>query len=90
MDDLEGLLKCLGRKGAMQILGALTHTKELNFNALAKKVGYSVTADRILRDCSSHGLIMKRELKDRLGTVKYSLTEKGLRVASILEQMRKA
>lgn len=90
MDELEGILKSLNRKGAIMILSALGQKNELNFNELARKVGYSVTANRVLKDFSKHGLVKKRELKDSLGTVKYSLTEKGLRIKAILEQMRKA
>jgi len=90
MDELEGLIKSLGRKGAIMILGALANKNEMNFNKLAKEVGYSVTASRVLKDFSRHGLVKKRELKDNLGTVRYSLTEKGLRIKTILDQMKKA
>jgi len=89
MDELEGLIRCLGRKGAVRILEALAYKNEMNFNALARKVGYSVTANRVLKDFSRYGLVKKRELKDKLGTVKYSLTDKGFKVKTILEQMGK-
>ena len=89
MAELEGLIKSLSRKGAVQILEALAQKKELNFNDLARRVGYPVTANRVLKDFSRHGLVQKREIKDSLRSVRYSLTEKGLRVRTLLEQMRK-
>jgi DNA-binding HxlR family transcriptional regulator len=89
MDELEGLIKSLGRKGAIEILRALADKNEMNFNKLAKKVGYSATASRVLKGFLMHDLVKKRELKDNLRTVRYSLTEKGLKVKTLLEQMRK-
>ena len=89
MADLEGLFKSLGRRGAMKILDALAAHQELNFNKLVRIVVHSPRTDRAVKALLKYGLVKKRKTEDKLGTVMYSLTEKGSKLTKILEQCKK-
>jgi len=87
-DDREEIIKSLGRKGALKILDLLAEKKEMSFNEIARNVGYAVTANRVLKEFVKLGIVKKKEMKDKLGTVIYVLTENGLNINSLLVQMR--
>jgi len=88
MDDLECLIKVLGRKGAIEILKMLAAKKEMNFNKLADKLDdHDVTVSRALKALVKHNLVHRQELNNNLKTVLYSLTDSGRRVKNILEQL---
>jgi len=86
---MEKLLVCMGRKWAYKVMNHLATKKELRFGDVKRITGNVATANRVLKDLSKHGLVKKRELKDNLGTVMYSLTETGIKVADIFKQMKK-
>jgi len=88
MEEIERMVKSLGRKGALKVLTLLAKQKKMKFNDIARAVGYSSMAGRILKDFRKLGIVTKRDLKDNLGTVHYSLTEKGMKLKDILEQMK--
>jgi len=87
MEEIERIVKTLGRKGALKVLNLLAEKKELKFNDIARAVGYSSTAGRILKEFRRLDIVTKRNLKDNLGTVHYTLTEKGMKLKGILAQM---
>ncbi len=89
MDEVEGLIRSLGRSGALRIIRDLGARDEISFNELGRRAGYPIIAYRVLKDFQKYGLVRKRETKDRLGTVKFSLTEKGMKVKAMLDQLNK-
>jgi len=88
-DVREELVRSLGRKGALKILDLLAEKKEMSFNKIARRVGYAVTANRVLKEFVRLGIVMKRETKNHLGTIQYQLTEKGLKMKGLIETLRK-
>ena len=88
MEEIERIVKSLNRKGALKVLSLLTKKGEMKFNDIARAVGHSSGAGRILKDFKRLGIVKKRELKNPLGVVMYGLTKKGLRLLTILEQLK--
>jgi len=88
MEEIDRIVKALNRKGAIKVLTLLAEKKELKFNDIARAVGYSSIAGRILKDLKKLGIVTKRNQKDNLGTVLYELTEKGRKLMGILVQMK--
>jgi len=89
MEEIERIVKSINRKGALKVLNLLAEKKEMKFNDIARAVGFSSMAGRVLKDFRKLGIVTKRDLKDNLGTVHYSLTEKGMKLKDILEQMKR-
>jgi len=88
-DDREELIRSLGKKGALKILDLLAEKKEMSFNEIARAVGYAVTANRVLKKFMRLGIVRKRELKDKLKTIKYGLTDKGWKMMEIVTKLTK-
>ena len=88
-DVREELVKSLGRKGALKILDLLAEKKEMSFNEIARRVGYAVTANRVLKEFVRLGIVRKKEMKNNLGSVNYLLTEKGIKMIGIIKQIIK-
>jgi DNA-binding HxlR family transcriptional regulator len=88
-DDREELIRSLGKKGALKILDLLAEKKEMSFNEIARNVGYAVTANRVLKEFTKLGIVRKKEVKDKLKTIKYGLTDKGWKMKEIMTQLMK-
>jgi len=73
----------------MKILDALSAHQEMNFNKLVRIVVHSPRTDRAVKALIKYGLVKKRKTEDKLGTVMYSLSEKGLKITKILDQIKK-
>lgn len=80
------ILKILAKSKSPEILLALREG-ELNFGAVAQIAGDRATAMRRLRELIECGMVERREVGDRVGTVKYRLTEKGRKVVSAVIQI---
>jgi DNA-binding HxlR family transcriptional regulator len=82
------LLKLLAKSKAFEILSSLNEG-EKNFSQLGRIVGDRPTTMRRLRELCEAGLVQKREVGDRLGTVMYSLSEKGRRAYRLLAELER-
>jgi len=63
MEEIERIVKSLNRKGALKVLSLLTKKGEMKFNDIARAVGHSSDAGRILKDFKRLGIVKKREFK---------------------------
>jgi DNA-binding HxlR family transcriptional regulator len=79
----------LARKGTMRVLCALADRGAMSFTEFRRLVGSPTTTSKCLRGLVEAGL-MKREIQaDRYRSVRYSLTERGAKVAKLVKELEK-
>ncbi|MHA1632779.1 MAG: winged helix-turn-helix transcriptional regulator [Candidatus Freyarchaeota archaeon] len=85
-------LRFLFRKGAVEIILYLHEVGKANYYAVQRQgfVGSRQTFSNLLKELEARGIISRRVVESRPPRVEYSLTEKGRRVAEILEQLKAA
>ena len=77
----------LALKGTWLIVLSLYRHGPMRYSEIVRLVGYSTTANRALRALENKGFIEKRALTEPYRPVVYSLTEKGVKLAKIIEQL---
>ena len=83
-------LDALAKRGTMGILYALAEKGEaMNFTEFKRLVGSPTTTSRCLHELAQAGLVRKEIQADRYRSVKYSLTEKGVRVAKLIRELER-
>jgi len=81
------IFKLLTLKGTWLIVLNLYRHGPMRYSEIVKIVGYSTTANRALKALERMGFIEKQALTEPYRPVIYSLTEKGKKLARILEQL---
>jgi DNA-binding HxlR family transcriptional regulator len=79
----------LGKKGVKEILNALASKKEMNFTELRELVGSPTTASQRLLELTRLGILKREVQADRFRSVRYSLTEKGIKVIRLIRELEK-
>jgi DNA-binding HxlR family transcriptional regulator len=82
------LIDVIALKGTAKILLAL-RKQDQNYSALAKLVGFSTTTSRALKAMESNKLVTKQVLNEPYRPVIYSLTERGRKLSSILDEIER-
>jgi len=78
----------LSRSGTVEIILALRSQHTMSFAGVKKLVGNATTATRRLAELQQYSLVSRKVLQDRLRTVEYRLTEKGLTVGELVEKLK--
>lgn len=89
MLELASLIEILALKGTAKILAALMKYEKMKYSELTKVVGFSTTTTRALKAMGSQKLVSKQVLNEPYRPVEYSLTERGRKLATILEEIEK-
>jgi len=79
----------LGKKGVKEILNALASKKEMNFTELRELVGSPTTASQRLLELTRLGILKREVQADRFRSVRYSLTERGIKVIRLIRELEK-
>jgi len=80
----------IARRGTMRILCALADKGAMNFTEFKRLVGSPTTTSSCLRGLVGAGLVRKEIQADRYRSVRYSLTDRGSRVAKLIRNLEKA
>ena len=81
----------IARRGTMRILCALAEKGEaMNFTEFKRLVGSPTTTSRCLQSLVGAGFVKKAIQADRYRSVRYSLTDRGSRVAKLIRNLEKA
>jgi DNA-binding HxlR family transcriptional regulator len=80
----------LAKKGVREILQALADKKGTNFTEIQELVGSPTTASQRLQELTGLGILKREVQADRFRSVKYSLTEKGIKVVKLVKELEKA
>ena len=84
-------IDALAKRGTMRVLYALAEKGEaMNFTEFRRLVGSPTTTSGCLRGLVGSGLVKREIQADRYRSVRYSLTEKGTRVARLVRELEKA
>lgn len=84
-------IDALAKRGTMRILYTLAEKgKAMNFTEFRRLVGSPTTTSSCLRGLVGAGLVKKEIQADRYRSVRYSLTDRGSRVAKLVRNLEKA
>jgi DNA-binding HxlR family transcriptional regulator len=78
------ILKIISKSECPKIILTLNE-RTLTFGEIAKLVGHTAIATERLKELRKNNIVQREVLQDERRTVKYSLTEKGIKVASALK-----
>lgn len=79
----------LARKGTMRVLCALADQGAMSFTGFRQLVGSPTTTSKCLRGLVEAGLLRREIQADRYRSVRYSLTERGAKVAKLVKELEK-
>ena len=83
-------LEILAKRGSRKILYALAASKMgMNFTELKKLTGNPTTTSQRLQELTKLGILERSVQADRFRSVRYSLTEKGIRVVRLMRELEK-
>jgi len=84
-------IDALAKRGTMRILYTLAEKGEaMNFTEFRRLVGSPTTTSMCLQSLVGSGLVKKEIQADRYRSVRYSLTDRGSRVAKLVRNLEKA
>jgi DNA-binding HxlR family transcriptional regulator len=77
----------LALKATKKILLSIEKAGKMRYSEVVKVVGYSTTATRSLKSMEKLGIVKKQVLNEPYRPVEYSLTDKGRKLTSLLEEL---
>lgn len=83
------LFELLALKGTRVILKELGKNKKVKYSSLVKAVGFSTTATRALKAMEKEKVVSREVLNEPYRPVVYFLTERGQRLASLVDEIEK-
>ena len=78
------ILKIISKSGCPEIILAMSE-KTLTFGEVTKLVGHSAIATERLKELKKNRIVNREVMQDDRRTVRYSLTEKGEKIAEALK-----
>jgi DNA-binding HxlR family transcriptional regulator len=81
------IIRLLALRGTKKILLTMQKVGKMKYSEIVKVVGYSTTTTRSLKGMEKLGIVKREVLNEPYRPVAYSMTEKGKKLAGLLEEL---
>jgi len=81
------IIRLLALRGTKKILLTMQKVGKMKYSEIVKVVGYSTTTTRSLKSMEKLGIVKREVLNEPYRPVAYSMTEKGKKLAGLLEEL---